>query len=206
MKLLLICILRILLSHSFIFFRFYFFINVFMVLFLFDNVICVLLLLWLCIFIVCLCMTTLTVVFPCFFLSCNANTRVKPAKTGARPALFLIFVLFYVFFVLFYVIFVLLCVLIVLWRFLCIVCVYMCAELLPPGGYQIAVKYIICWERSWRHVLYRQALYFCTFPSTVKYNVAVHGVAMFPNTAAELRQSIANTMTAHSLRDFVKFS
>jgi len=26
---------------------------------------------------------------------------------------------------------------------LCIVCVYMCTELLPPGGYQIAVKYII---------------------------------------------------------------
>jgi len=25
----------------------------------------------------------------------------------------------------------------------CIVCVYMCVEQLPPGGYQIAVKYII---------------------------------------------------------------
>jgi len=25
----------------------------------------------------------------------------------------------------------------------CIVCVYMCTELLPPGGYPIAVKYII---------------------------------------------------------------
>ena len=25
---------------------------------------------------------------------------------------------------------------------LCIVCVYMCTELLPPGGYPIAVKYI----------------------------------------------------------------
>jgi hypothetical protein len=39
MKLLLVCILRVLLSHSFIFFRFCFFINVYMVLFLFDNVI-----------------------------------------------------------------------------------------------------------------------------------------------------------------------
>ena len=39
MKLLLIRILRVLLSHSFIFFRFYFSINVYMVLFLFDNVI-----------------------------------------------------------------------------------------------------------------------------------------------------------------------
>jgi len=37
MKLLLICIL--LLSYSFIFFRFYVFINVYMVLFLFNNVI-----------------------------------------------------------------------------------------------------------------------------------------------------------------------
>ena len=37
------------------------------------------------ILIVCLCMTTLTEVFPCFFLSCNANARVKPAKTGHGP-------------------------------------------------------------------------------------------------------------------------
>jgi hypothetical protein len=42
-KLVLICIL--LLSHFFIFFRFYFFINVYMVLFMFDNVIYVFLLL-----------------------------------------------------------------------------------------------------------------------------------------------------------------
>ena len=58
-----------------------------------------------------------------------------------------IFVLFYVFlccsvyfcvvlciFVLFY--YCLLCVV------LCIVCVFMCTELLPPGGYPIAVKYV----------------------------------------------------------------
>jgi hypothetical protein len=31
---------------------------------------------------------TLTEVFPCFFLSCKANAKVKPAKDGARPALF----------------------------------------------------------------------------------------------------------------------
>ena len=43
MKLLLICFL--LLSHSLIFFRLYFFINVYMVLFLFNNVIYVFLLL-----------------------------------------------------------------------------------------------------------------------------------------------------------------
>jgi hypothetical protein len=31
---------------------------------------------------------TLTVVFPCFFLSCKANARLKTRKDGARPALF----------------------------------------------------------------------------------------------------------------------
>ena len=72
-------------------------------------------------------MTTLTEVFPCFFLSCEANSRVKPAKTGARPALFLIFVLFYVLFCF----------------VLCMVCVCMCTVLLAPGGYPIAVKYSI---------------------------------------------------------------
>ena len=77
MKLLLICILRVLLSQ-------YFFINVYMVLFPFNNVIYVFLL-YDCILTVCLCMTTLTEVFPCFFLSCKANARVKPAKTGHGP-------------------------------------------------------------------------------------------------------------------------
>jgi len=37
------------------------------------------------ILILCLCMTTLTEVFPCFFLSCKANARVKPAKTWHGP-------------------------------------------------------------------------------------------------------------------------
>jgi len=31
---------------------------------------------------------------------------------------------------------------------LCIVCVYMCTEILPPGGYPIAVKYIISYNFS----------------------------------------------------------
>ena len=74
------------LSHSFIFFRFYFFYQyVCMVLFLFNNVIYVFLLLRLCILIVCLCTATLTEVFSCFFLTCKANARVKPAKTGHGP-------------------------------------------------------------------------------------------------------------------------
>jgi len=55
------------------------FINVYMVLFLFDDVIYIFLLLRLCI------LTTLTEVFPCFFLSCKANARVKAAKTGHGP-------------------------------------------------------------------------------------------------------------------------
>jgi hypothetical protein len=43
---------------------------------------------------------TLTEVFPCFFLSCKANARVKPAKTGHGLHSSKIFVLFYVLFVL----------------------------------------------------------------------------------------------------------
>jgi hypothetical protein len=34
---------------------------------------------------------------------------------------------------------------------LCIVCVYMCTELLPPGGYPIAVKYIISYIISYHN-------------------------------------------------------
>jgi len=30
-------------------------------------------------------LATLTEVFPCFFLSCKANARAKPAKTGHDP-------------------------------------------------------------------------------------------------------------------------
>jgi len=42
---------------------------------------------------------TVTEVFSCFFLSCKANARVKPAKMGHGPH-FSIFVFFYVLFVL----------------------------------------------------------------------------------------------------------
>jgi hypothetical protein len=54
-------------------------------LFLFNNVIYVFLLLWLCVLTVCLCMTILTEGFPCIFLSCKANVKVKLAKTGHGP-------------------------------------------------------------------------------------------------------------------------
>ena len=79
-----------------------------------------------------LCMTTLTEVFPCSFLSCKANARVKPAKMGHGPHSSQIVVLFYVF---------LCCSMYCLFcDVLCIVCVYMCTEQLPPGGYPIAVN------------------------------------------------------------------
>jgi hypothetical protein len=47
---------------------------------------------------------------------------------------------------------------------LCIVCVYMCTELLPLGGYPIAVKYII----SYHIVSFQIWLMFCLpFPLNV---------------------------------------
>jgi hypothetical protein len=64
-------------------------------------------------------MATVTEGFPCFFLSCKANARVKPAKTGHGRILPYFCVV------------------------LCIVCMYMCTVLLPPGGYSVEVKYII---------------------------------------------------------------
>jgi hypothetical protein len=73
-------------------------------------------------------MATMTEVFPCSFLSCKANARVKPANTGHGPhSSYFLCCSIYCWF----------CVV------LCIVCVYMCTVLLPPGGYPIAVKYII---------------------------------------------------------------
>jgi hypothetical protein len=103
------------------------------------------------ILIVCLCMTTLTEVFPCFFPSCKTNARVKPAKTGHGPHL-PNFVLFYVF--LCCSMYCLFCVV------LCIVCVYMCTVLLPPRGYPIAVKYIsyhiISYHIVSYHIIFKQ--------------------------------------------------
>jgi magnesium-transporting ATPase (P-type) len=113
------------------------FINVYMVLFLFNNVIYVFLLLWLCILTVCLCMTTLTEVFPCFFLSCKASASVKSAKTGHGPHSSQL--LCCSMYCLFCVVLRIVCFV----TFPCIVCVYMCTEQLPPGGYPVAVKYII---------------------------------------------------------------
>ena len=84
--------------------------------------------------------------FPVLFPQLQGKCQGKTRKDGARPALFLIFVLLYVF--LCYFVYCLFCV------FLCIVCVYMCTELLPPGGYPIAVKYIISYIISYHIISY----------------------------------------------------
>jgi hypothetical protein len=77
---------------------------------LFCNV-CIYVCVCVCVgFVICGCFvnvysTTLTEVFPCFFLSCKTNARVKLAKTGHGPhssklvvicVVLLLFVLFYV--------------------------------------------------------------------------------------------------------------
>jgi hypothetical protein len=82
-------------------------------------------------------MATLTEVFLCLFLGCKANARVKPAKTwhGSLSSK--------IFYCSTYRLF---CVV------LCIVCVYMCTVLLPPGGYPIAVKYIISYHISYHTI------------------------------------------------------
>jgi len=94
---------------------------------------------------------TLTEFFPCFFLSCKANARVKLAKTGHAPHSSQLGDNFYA----------VSSSLIVFWPqwiripeglptkvvncvVLCTVCVEMCTVLLPPGVNPIAVnKYII---------------------------------------------------------------
>jgi hypothetical protein len=110
MKMLLICIL--LLSHSFIFFRFYSFINVYMVLFLFNNVIYVFLLLCLCILMVCLCMNTLIEAFLAFSSAVRKMPRYNSQRRStARTLPNFCVVLCIVCFVSFSVLFVYICVL-----------------------------------------------------------------------------------------------
>jgi hypothetical protein len=119
-----------------------FFINVYVVLFLFNNVIYVFLLydyvyIWL----------PWLRFFPCFFFSCKANARVIPTKTGHGPhsskffccSMHFLCCSTYFCFVLYIIC--LFC------DVPCIVCVYMCTEQLPPGGYPIAVKYIILYHK-----------------------------------------------------------
>jgi len=70
---------------------------------------------------------TLTEVFPCFFLSCKANARVKLAKTGHGPH------------------FSTLVVICVVWLFVLFCVLFVCKCVLLPGDNPIAVnKYISC--------------------------------------------------------------
>ena len=120
-----------------------------------------------------LCVAILTVyvwlpwlrIFPWFFLSCKANVRVKPAKTGHGPhsSKFLCCSMYF----LCCSMYCLFCVV------LCIVCVYMCTVLLPPGGYPVAVKYVMSYHIISYHIIsYHIILYhiisyhiisFCTY-------------------------------------------
>jgi hypothetical protein len=73
-------------------------------------------------------MTTLTEGFPCFF----SVVRQMPGQNPQNFCVFYVFLccsMYYLF-----------CVV------LCIVCAYMCTELLPPGGYPIAVKHTISYH------------------------------------------------------------
>jgi hypothetical protein len=83
---------------------------------------------------------TLTEVFPCFFLSCKANVRVKLAKTGhsLHSSNLLVF----------------LCCSVVICVVLCIVCVWVCTVLLPPGDNPIAVNEYIIY-----HIIYHTISY-----------------------------------------------
>jgi hypothetical protein len=63
--------------------------------------------------------------------------------------------------------------------FLCIVCVYMCTELLPPGGYPIAVKYIILYHISYHiyhiisyHIIYHIISYIISYLSQMSTKLA----------------------------------
>jgi hypothetical protein len=79
----------------------------------------------------------LTEIFPCFFLSCKANARVKPGKTGHGPhsSTLVVICVFRLLFVSFYVLFV-------------------CKCVLPPGDNPFAVnKYQII---SYHTILHRR--------------------------------------------------
>jgi hypothetical protein len=125
---------------------------------------------------------TLTEVFPCFFLSCKANARVKPAKMGHGPHCSKVFVLFYE-----YVLFVLCCSVYCLCVYvyctvLCCTVLYCtvlyctvlyctvlyCTVLLPPGGYPIAVnKYIISYIMSY----YISHISYCIISFQISYHI-----------------------------------
>jgi hypothetical protein len=84
----------------------------------------------------------LTEVFPCFFLSCKANARAKPANTGHGPHSFP-FLCCSMYFLCSMYFCVVLCIVCFVSFSVLFVCTYVCTELLPPGGYPLAVKHIL---------------------------------------------------------------
>jgi hypothetical protein len=98
--------------------------------------------------------TTLTEVFPCFFLSCKANARVKPAKTGHGPhsssccvvlCIFCVVLCIYVFYVLF-----------VFWRSLYCLCICVlnnCHRVATQLQLNISYHYALRVEKNYQHGL-----------------------------------------------------
>jgi len=103
---------------------------------------------------------TLTEVFPCFFPSCKANARAKPAKTGHGPHSSKILCCMYC---LFCVVLCIVCVCV------CVCTVLYCTVLLPPGGYPIAVNnsYHTGWAKS-RYTVINYILYTYFWPTLYK--------------------------------------
>jgi len=87
-------------------------------------------------------MTTLTEVFPCFFLSCKANARVKPTKMGAArtlPNFCVVLCIFLCCSMYFCVVLCIACFVMFSVLFVCICVLNYCHWVATP----IAVKYII---------------------------------------------------------------
>ena len=61
---------------------------------------------------------------------------------------------------------------------LCIVCVYMCTVLLPPGGYPVAVKYVISYHIiSFHFILYILSYHIYHISYHVIYHIIYHIVS-----------------------------
>jgi len=88
----------------------------------------------------------LTEVFPCFFLRCKANARVKLAKTGHRPhcSTLVVICVVWLLFVLFYVLFV-------------------CKCVLPPGDNPIVVNRYVIYHNKFAPMFRRHLLLPCSW-------------------------------------------
>ena len=81
---------------------------------------------------------------------------------------------------------------------LCIVCVYICTELLPPGGYPIAVKYIILYYIILYYIiLYYIILYYIISSSVLVVFVFSQGNSQVASAVqAAARSNVHGTATA----------